>query len=215
PFSEKTRLAIGTINRWCRLYKDSNGDLKSLQPKDRCDQGKSRAMDEETCLSLIELKLEIPALTVPQLIEQMNRQNRVSSGIVLNNSTVYRFLHQHNLIHAQLKKPVDRRKFEAELPNDLWQSDVMHGPKVDINGKMRKSYLIAILDDHSRLIAHGQFYPSEALVSYLDAFENALAKRGLPRKLYVDNGAAFRSRHLEYISASLAIALIHSKPYTP
>ncbi len=73
---------------------------------------------------------------------------------------------------------MDRRKFAAELPNDLWQSDVMHGPKVDINGKMRKSYLIAIIDDHSRLIAHGQFYPSEALVCYLDAFENALAKRG-------------------------------------
>ena len=57
PFSEKTCLCIGTISRWCRLYKDSNGDLKSLQPKDRCDQGKSRAMDEDTCLSLIELKV--------------------------------------------------------------------------------------------------------------------------------------------------------------
>ena len=215
PFSEKTSLSIGTINRWCRLYKDSNGDLKSLQPKDRCDQGKSRAMDEDTCLSLIELKLKAPALTVPQLIEQMNRQNRVSPGIVLNNSTVYRFLHQQNLVDRPLKKPVDRRKFEAELPNDLWQSDVMHGPKVDVNGKMRKSYLIAVIDDHSRLIAHGQFYLTEALHSYLQAFESALAKRGLPRKLYVDNGAAFRSRHLEYISASLAIALIHSKPYQP
>ena len=215
PFSEKTSLSIGTINRWCRLYKDSNGDLKSLQPKDRCDQGKSRAMDEDTCLSLIELKSQIPALSVPQLIEQMNRQNRASPGIVLNNSTVYRFLHQQNLMDLPVKKTVDRRKFEAELPNDLWQSDVMHGPKVDVNGKMRKSYLIAVIDDHSRLIAHGQFYLSEALRSYLDAFENALAKRGLPRKLYVDNGAAFRSRHLEYISASLAIALIHSKPYQP
>ncbi len=215
PFSEKTRLSIGTINRWCRLYKNSNGDLKSLQPKDRCDQGKSRAMDEDTCLSLIELKLETPALTVPQLIEQMNRQNRVSPGIVLNNSTVYRFLHQQDLLHQPVKKPVDRRKFEAELPNDLWQSDVMHGPRVDVNGKLRKTYLIAIIDDHSRLIAHGQFYLSEALRSYLDAFENALAKRGLPRKLYVDNGAAFRSRLLEYISASLGIALIHSKPYQP
>jgi transposase InsO family protein len=215
PFSEKTRLSMGSINRWCRLYKDSNGDLKSLQPKDRCDQGKSRAMDEDTCLSLIGLKLETPALTVPQLIEQMNRQNRVSPGIVLNNSTVYRFLHQQNLAQLPIKKPVDRRKFEAELPNDLWQSDVMHGPKVDVNGKMRKSYLIAVIDDHSRLIAHGQFYLSEALHSYLQAFENALAKRGLPRKLYVDNGAAFRSRHLEYICASLAIALIHSKPYQP
>jgi putative transposase len=215
PFSEKTRLSMGTISRWCRLYKDSNGDLKSLQPKDRSDQGKSRAMDEDTCLSLIELKLETPALTIPQLIEQMNRQNRVSPDIVLNNSTVYRFLHQHNLVHLQVKKPVDRRKFEAELPNDLWQSDVMHGPKVHVASRMRKSYLIAIIDDHSRLITHGQFYLSEALASYLDAFENALAKRGLPRKLYVDNGAAFRSRQLEYISASLGIALIHSKPYQP
>ena len=215
PFSQKTSLSTGTISRWCRLYKDSNGDLKSLQPKSRCDQGKSRAMDEDTCLSLIELKLQTPALTVPQLIEQMNRQNRLSPGIVLNNSTVYRFLHQQNLMDLPVKKTVDRRKFEAELPNDLWQSDVMHGPRVDVNGKMRKSYLIAVIDDHSRLIVHGQFYLSEALVSYLDAFENALAKRGLPRKLYVDNGAAFRSRHLEYISASLAIALIHSKPYQP
>jgi len=215
PFSQKTSLSMGTIRRWCRLYKNSRGDLKSLQPKDRCDQGKSRAMDQDTCLSLIELKLENQALTVPQLIEQMNRQNRLSPGIVLNNSTVYRFLHQQNLVHLPVKKPVDRRKFEAELPNDLWQSDVMHGPKIDVNGKMRKSYLIAVIDDHSRLITHGQFYLSEALVCYLDAFENALAKRGVPRKLYVDNGAAFRSRHLEYICASLAIALIHSKPYQP
>ncbi|MES0446422.1 MAG: IS481 family transposase, partial [Desulfobacterales bacterium] len=140
PFSEKTSLSIGTINRWCRLYKHSNGDLKSLQPKDRCDQGKSRAMDEDTCLSLIELKLETPALTVPLLIEQINRLNRVSPGIVLNNSTVYRFLHQQNLVHLPVKRPVDRRKFEAELPNDLWQSDVMHGPRINVAGRMRKSY---------------------------------------------------------------------------
>ena len=215
PFSEKTRISRGTIQRWCRIYRNSGGDLKSLYPKDRSDQGKARAMDEETCLSLIGLRLAIPALTVPQLIEQMNAQNRVTPGIVLNNSTVYRFLHQHNLMASQMKKPVDRRKFEAELPNDLWQSDVMHGPKVDVDGKMRKTYLIAIIDDHSRLIVQARFYLSEKLSSYLDAFENAIAARGLPRKLYVDNGAAFRSRHLEYITASLSISLIHAKPYTP
>jgi len=215
PFSEKTRISRGTIQRWCRIYRNSGGDLKSLYPKDRSDQGKARAMDEETCLSLIGLRLAIPALTVPQLIEQMNVQNRATPGIVLNNSTVYRFLHQHNLMASQMKKPVDRRKFEAELPNDLWQSDVMHGPKVDVDGKMRKTYLIAIIDDHSRLIVQSRFYLSEKLSSYLDAFENAIAARGLPRKLYVDNGAAFRSRHLEYITASLSISLIHAKPYTP
>ena len=215
PFSEKTRISRGTILRWCRVYRNSRGDLKSLHPVDRSDQGKARAMDEETCLSLIALKREMPALTVPHLIEQMNLQNRVTPGITLNNSTVYRFLHQQNLMTPQLRKPVDRRKFEAELPNDLWQSDVMHGPKVDVDGKMRKTYLIAIIDDHSRLIAHARFYLSEKLSCYLEAFENAVASRGLPRKLYVDNGAAFRSKNLEYITASLSISLIHARPYMP
>lgn len=215
PFSEKTRISKGTIQRWCRVYRDSGGDLKSLYPQDRSDQGKSRAMDEDTCLALIQLRRKMPALTVPQLIEQMRLKNRVTPSVVLNNSTVYRFLHQQNLMAAQMKKPVDRRKFEAELPNDLWQSDVMHGPKVDVDGKMRKTYLIAIIDDHSRLMVHAAFYLSERLTSYLIAFEDAIAARGLPRKLYVDNGAAFRSKHLEYIAASLSISLIHAKPYMP
>ena len=215
PFSAKTRISRGTVSRWCRLYTGSHGDLKSLYPKDRSDQGKARAMDEETCLALIRLRSDLPALNVPQLIEEMKRQNRVTPGIVLNNSTVYRFLHEQNLMRPQMRNPVDRRKFEAELPNDLWQSDVMHGPKVDAGGKLRKTYLIAIIDDHSRLIVYARFYLTENLAAYLDAFENAIAARGLPRKLYVDNGAAFRSHHLEYISASLAISLIHAKPYMP
>ena len=65
----------------------------------------------------------------------------------------------------------------------------------------------------SRLITHGEFFLSERLDSYLGAMRLALLKRGLPRKLYVDNGPAFRSTHLQEITASLGIALIHSKPY--
>lgn len=211
PFSGKTRITKGTIRRWIRLYHDSNGDLKSLFPKDRSDQGKCRAMDEEACCALIRLRREMPDATVINLIATMNRRGLVTPGIELNLSTVYRFLHQQNLMNLTKHKPVDRRKFEAELPNDLWQSDVLHGPKVDVDGKMKKTYLIAIIDDHSRLITYARFYLSEALIYYLDAFESALAKRGLPRKLYVDNGAAFRSKHLEYITASLSI-LNHINP---
>jgi hypothetical protein len=118
-------------------------------------------------------------------------------------------------MNTEQKKPQDRRKFEVELPNDLWQSDSMHGPKVEVEGRMRKSYLLAFLDDHSRLVPHGQFYLSEGIHSYVDAFEQALLKRGLPRKLYLDNGPAFRSKHLEYVTASLGTALIHSSPYKP
>ena len=183
PFSEKTRISKGTIFRWIRLYANSNGDLTSLHPKGRSDQRKSRSMDEDTCLALIELRMQLPAATVPYLIEQMYVQKRVTTGVALNNSTVYRFLHQANLMQQSAGKPEDRRRFEAELPNDLWQSDVMHGPRIDVAGRMRKTYLIAIIDDHSRLIVYARFYLSETLASYLDALENALARRGLPRKL--------------------------------
>ena len=42
-----------------------------------------------------------------------------------------------------------------------------------------------------------------------------LEKRGLPRRLYVDNGSAFRSNALKYACARLGVALLHSRPYIP
>ena len=215
PFSEKTRIGRSTILRWVRLYKAGASKLESLFPGDRQDQGQCRAMDQETCLALMALRGQMPAVPVVQLIQQMEARDLVPPGVTLNLSTVYRFLHRQHLMRPVERTPQDRRKFEAELPNDLWQSDVMHGPMVQAGDKLRKTYLIGFIDDHSRLVPCGRFYLSEALSSYLDAFQWALLTRGLPRKLYVDNGPAFRSRHLEYICASLGISLIHSKPYTP
>ncbi len=215
PYSEKTSIGRSSILRWVSLYKNSGNDLKSLYPVDRKDKGNSRVFDEDTCLGLISLRKEMPGTTIPHIIEEMNNRGLVTAGIELKQSTVYWFLHMHDLMTPSRSEPQDRRKFEAEQPNDLWQSDVMHGPKIEIDGRLRKTYLIAIIDDHSRLITHAKFYFSEALPSYLDALEEAFLKRGIPRKLYVDNGPAFRSKHLEYITASLNIALIHARPYKP
>jgi len=215
PHSSKTRITRSTILRWVRAYRDSNGKLEALYPKDRSDRGISRKIDEDTALALLGLRKELPKATVPFLVTEMSRQGISSSDTEPSLSTVYRFLHSHNLMKPDTQPAPDRRKFEAELPNELWQSDAMHGPRIQINGRMRKTYLLAFLDDHSRLIPHAQFYLSEGISSYLDALEQALAKRGLPRKLYVDNGPAFRSRRLEYITASLGIALVHSRPYKP
>jgi len=149
------------------------------------------------------------------LIRILYERRIVTDETHLGQSTVYRLFHQHNLMGKEETTSEDRRKFEAELPNDLWQSDVMHGPLLECGSKRRKSYLIAFIDDHSRLIPHARFCPSEAMKPFMEAFEIALLKRGLPRKLYVDNGSAFRSRQLETTSASLGIALIHAKPYQP
>ena len=215
PFSDKTHISRATIVRWMKLYRDSGGKLESLCTQDRSDQGKSRAMDEETSLSLIGLRRELPKATVGRLINEMNKRRLVSPRVTLNPSTVYRFLHQHDLMELVRPVPEDRRRFEAEMPNDLWQSDVMHGPMVEHEGKRRKTYLIAFMDDHSRLVPHGEFFLSESVRSFLIALERALLTRGLPRKLYTDNGAAFRSHHVEHVAASLGVALIHARPYKP
>jgi len=109
----------------------------------------------------------------------------------------------------------DRRRFEAELPNDIRQSDCLHGPMALREEKTRKTCLFAFIDDMSRLIPHGEFYLNEQIDSYIDALTKALRKRGLPRKLYVDNGPAFLTQVLRHAMASLGIALIHSKPCQP
>lgn len=214
PFSGRSRISRTTILSWVKCYRASGGRLESLYPKDRQDRRKSRAIDEQTGRNLMALRQSMPAATVPVLIKTMMQRCLVKPGTRLAPTTVYRFLHNHGLMKPE---PVhrDRRKFEAELPNDLWQSDVLHGPLVDSAPRQRKSYLIAFIDDHSRLVPYARFYLSERLQDFLDALEKALLKRGLPRKLYVDNGAAYRSRHLEHITASLGIALVHARPYQP
>lgn len=215
PCSPRTRISTQTIRRWIKLYEQSGRKLSALYPAKRNDRGKSRRVDDETIHALIRLRKEKPTVPVNRIIQEMQDKALITPGITLAESTAYRILKQEGLSGRQAAKKVDRRRFEAEYPNDIWQADVMHGPSVEVAGKKRKSYLIAILDDHSRLLPHGQFYLSERLDSWLDAFRYGLLCRGLPRKLYVDNGAAFRAKHLERICASLGIALVHTPPYTP
>ena len=215
PYSGRTRLSRSTILRWIRFYNEGNGKLEALYPHERSDNGRGRALDEETSLVLIDLRRQLPKASVPDLIRILQKRQLVPEGTPLCRTTLYRFLHRHNLMGKQAPPSSDRRKFEAESPNDLWQSDVMHGPLLYCGDKRRKTYLIAFIDDHSRLVPHGQFYPSEGIAAFMDSFYRALQKRGLPRKLYVDNGSAFRSRQLEFTTASLGIALIHARPYQP
>lgn len=212
PHSNRTRISENTIYRWIRRYQESGGKIQSLYPRPRVDQGKSRKFDDDTILVIIKAREQQRNIPVPMLLADLKRRLLVPARMGL--TTIYRILHQNGLIE-KAEAPEDRRKYEAEHPNDIWQSDVMHGPMVAVNQRQRKTYLIAFLDDHSRLIPFAQFYLSEGLDSFMDAFEKALAKRGLPRKLYTDNGAAYRSHKLEFTCASLSIALIHARPYRP
>jgi len=215
PYSGRTSIGRSTIRDWIANYQSGGSRLEALYPKDRNDRGKSRSIDEETGANLICLRSEMPDATIGVLIEQMGKRQLIAPGTRLHASNVWRFLHHRGLMPESQAPAVDRRRYEAELPNDIWQSDVMHGPRVVVDKRRRKTYLIAFIDDHSRIIPYAGFYLNENLGSFLDALEKALLKRGLPRKLYVDNGSAFRSHQLEHVCASLAIALIHATAYQP
>jgi transposase InsO family protein len=215
PYSRRTRISGSTISLWVRHYERGGRKLESLYPQGRADIGQSRVLDEEVAQLLINVKREFPRASVQTLIRSLRERKLIDPWAKISPTTVWRFLKGQGLLEAPQDPPKDRRRFEAELPNDLWQSDMMYGPSVEVEGRHRKTYLFAFLDDMSRLIPYAQFYVSEGLESYLDGLRQALLRRGLPRRLYVDNGPSFRSQHLAQITASLGIALIHSTPYQP
>ena len=76
-------------------------------------------------------------------------------------------------------------------------------------------FFCAILDDASRLVPHAEFYPEQGLESLLHCVRHAIAARGIPVRLYVDNGKIYRSRQLERIAASVGILIVHTPPYQP
>jgi len=214
PETNRTSISRSTILNWLKLYERSGNKLESLEPQERKDRGSSRAIDNETAAAFVALRKDNLALSLPVLVKLAKNRGIIGKDIVMPKDSLYRLFKQHGL-DKSIGQPEDRRKFETEMVNDMWQSDAMHGPRIIHEGKLRKAYLFAVLDDHSRLITHAQFYLSENLACYRDCLITALEKRGLPRRLYVDNGSAFRSHALKYSCAHLGIALLHSRPYIP
>jgi len=102
-------------------------------------------------------------------------------------------------------------RFEAERPNELWTGDALHG--VRVGG--RKTYLFAFIDDHSRAVVGHRWGYAEDTVRLAAALRPALASRGVPESIYVDNGSAFIDSWLLRACARLGIKLVHSTPGRP
>src|SRR6202040_657167 len=105
------------------------------------------------------------------------------------------------------------KAFETELANALWMADVMDGPTLRVGDRVVHTFLFALLDDCSRLVAHGQYYDNEKLGPLLDCLKEAFRRRGLPEKLYTDQGKIFTCAHLQVVCANLKIKLLHARPY--
>ncbi len=203
PAGKRVRVARNTLDRWIRTYRV--GGFEALAPN-------VRNCEPVTPLAQLEmaerLKREVPKRTGAQVAEII----RAAEGYGPSERTVQRLFARLGLNTRPDGAPKSAfGRFEAEAPGDLWTGDALHGPAVG----GRKTYLFAFIDDHSRVLVGYRWGLSEDTVRLEAALRAALASRGVPRAVYVDNGSAFVSRQLLRAMASLGIRLVHSRPGRP
>jgi putative transposase len=213
PGSRRTHISEQTLWRWYYDWKKQS--IEGLVPKTRCDFGTTQLnIDVQNALLLY--KKDNPARSLNTLIALLEQQGLVTKGTV-SRATAHRFLKQHQMSKRILtdKQSIERRSFNAVHAGDIWQGDVLHGPSIQTSSGMRKTYLVSLMDDASRLIVHSAFCFGETALDIEGVLKQGVLKRGLPRKLIIDNGAAYRANSLQSICALLEIRLIYCRPYEP
>lgn len=213
PGSKRTYISKESILRW--YYEWKRGGIEALQPLSRDDKGKTQ-LPLDIQETIIQFKQDNPSRSMTTIVNMIERKGLVSKG-KLSRSSVHRFL-QHHRLSKRLPTPVntiERRSFVAAYAGDLWQGDVLHGPMIQTEQGLRKVYLVSLMDDATRLIVHSAFCLSETALDIEGVLKQAILKRGLPNKLLIDNGPAYRAQSLQTICALLDIRLIYCKPYEP
>ena len=206
PFGGGVRLSRPTIERWARAWR--TGGFAALVPAPARVAPRTPA---EVLTVATALKLENPARTATQI----ERILRAQSGWAPAPRTLQRHFERlrlaGELAGPETSPPAAFGRFEADRCNELWVGDALHGPPVG----GRKTYLFAFLDDRSRAVMAARFAHHEDTVRLAAALRPALAARGVPQNVYVDNGSPFVDSWLLRACAVLGIKLVHSTPGRP
>jgi transposase InsO family protein len=203
--------AARTIETWWYDYAKS-GYAGISGKASRRDAGQSRVIDEELghwILDAISKSPGVPFSVLYRLREDAGRN-------LPSESSVRRFLAGKGCDVRSLKagESGPTKAFEAPAPNDLWMVDFACGPTLrDRDGKVLNPWLCVMLDDHSRLVVFAAYYERADTAAFLDCLKQAVLRRGLPLKLYTDQGKPFVNHHARVVCANLGIRLLHAKPY--
>ena len=203
PFGDPVSVSRETIDRWIRAWRA--GGFAALAPP-------ARQVTPRTDAAVLELaaglKREKPARTAAQVMRIL----RTSCGWSPSVRTLQRHFGRLELTTRPDGRPPQAfGRFEASRPNELWTGDALHGPRI----AGRKAYLFAFTDDHSRAVMAARWGYFEDSVRLAAALRPALAARGVPEAIYVDNGSAFVDAALKRAAARLGIKITHSTPGRP
>ena len=227
-------VAAGTIARWyyaaLRQRDDPVGALRRAVRKDRGKISLPPALTE---------RLHLQYGDHPDWSCQLHYDNLAALvkadptlGKLPSYSTVKRYMHAHGLVkrpglllqgrpgeaRAERRRQTrEVRSYEATHVGALWHLDFHHGSKkvVTAGGQWQRPIALAILDDHSRLCCHVQWYLSETAEDLVHGLSQAIQKRGLPRALLTDNGSAMVAE--EVTEGLLRLGIVHERtlPYSP
>ena len=202
-----------TISTW--FYRFKKNGMTSLDNKTRSDKDSYRKVGLNELAEAIHDTL--PNLrpnksgVIPRsvLYRELLRRNFFTRK-QLAPTTFYRMVRENKLLEGENTDKL-RRSFSMQFANELWQADTMYGPSIkQPNGKWRKTFLIAFIDDASRVITHAQFFYQDNTTHLIDAFRSALFKRGKPERLYFDNGSNYKATEILQACVRLNIKLSHA-----
>ncbi len=217
PDGRTVSFAADTLKTWVRRYRQ--GGLEALEDAPRPQPG-VQVLDADQIATLVRLKQEVPARSLDRIIRIAEQTGLVPRGLV-RRSTLHRVLRAHGVSGRpkSASTTTDLDRFEAAAPNDLWQSDMLAGPWLPDPrrpGKHRRAWLYAFLDDHSRCLLAGRFAFKGSLPALELVFREAMRRHGVPRRVYYDNGAVYRSHHMRQVVGHLGIhAMVFTQPYRP
>jgi putative transposase len=204
PFGTPVRVSRASLDRWIRDYRA--GGFAALVPAPRRVLPTTPAQVLELAVAL---KTEAPDRTAAQVAAVLAAHGGFAPSA--------RTLQRHFAAAGLSRSRPDGAplavfgRFEAETPNARWVGDALHGPLI----AGRKAILIAFLDDHSRAVVAARWGSAENAVALRETLKVALASRGRPAQVYVDNGACFVDAGLRRACAVLGIKLTHSQPGKP
>lgn len=214
---ESTGVSERTIRRYMAQYRQEG--FEGLKPK-----GKGRRTGETIPNNLLEqailLRREVPSRSIAQIIQILEWEKLVGSG-QLKRSTLQEKLSEKGYSARHMRMYSDSgvaaRRFQRRARNQLWHSDIKYGPYLPIgpNGEKKQVYLVAFLDDATRLVLHAGFYPTLDQRIVEQGFRESIQSYGAPESVYFDNGKQYRTKWMKRMCSKLGIRLLFARPYSP
>jgi len=195
-----------TLEKWTQLYK--NGGMDALMPQERADKGSTRTLNDVAIEEVYRLKEKYPRLNATQIHIRLIEEGLIPAEVSV--ASVQRFIKKNDLKSARNLNIKDRKAFEEEFFGGLWQADTCYLPYITENGKSRRTYLVMIIDDHSRLIVGGRIFYNDNAYNFQKVLKEAVATYGIPLKIYLDNGSPYSNEQLTLICGSIGSLELHT-----